>query len=194
MRSRLLNLSAAMSLFLVVAALVVWVRSYYVADFITLVSESRQCREVISCGRGRLWYQRYDLLPHVRPIATTQTYLVQDENYFINLPPLPGVRFAGFEIGRQLKPRSGTVLRETRVIIPLYALALVAALLPATWLVRRFRTARRRKRNLCASCGYDLRATPDRCPECGAVPRPQCEPPHNPPMQRTATAGAGAVE
>jgi len=48
---------------------------------------------------------------------------------------------------------------------------LVSLILFSLWarLVVRQRRARRHGRR-CVNCGYDLRATPQRCPECGSVP------------------------
>ena len=53
---------------------------------------------------------------------------------------------------------------------PHWALALATIILPALWLIRLGRRWRIADQH-CTSCGYDLRATPDRCPECGTVPK-----------------------
>lgn len=47
---------------------------------------------------------------------------------------------------------------------------IITGLVPAWWLPRRRKAWLARKRitrQQCSSCSYDLRATPDRCPECG---------------------------
>jgi len=55
------------------------------------------------------------------------------------------------------------------IAAPWWFAALAAAVLPARASYK-WRLGRRAKRCGCANCGYDLCATPERCPECGVVP------------------------
>ena len=59
------------------------------------------------------------------------------------------------------------------LLVPYWALVVSTALLPlarTAAALRRAQRRRRSRRNLCLCCGYDLRATPGRCPECGTAP------------------------
>ena len=75
--------------------------------------------------------------------------------------------------------------------VPLWLLLLVTATASVT---SKWRVARKHRSSCCRSCGYDLRATPQRCPECGMLAHVHDEARDNPPMQRSATADAGSIE
>jgi hypothetical protein len=56
--------------------------------------------------------------------------------------------------------------------LPYWLAVVVLAILPSiAWRQHHRRLQHERlERGICLVCGYDLRATPDRCPECGTIP------------------------
>jgi hypothetical protein len=173
-----------MSAVLCLAILSGWVRSYFVSDQIEwsfptepfIHGDSR--RSTTSVGltstRGKLvyYYLRQLVIParaemefghHAdRPAGEVDGYRWPKERMSTHLTLL------GTDYRRGAGP--SFIIRFLTVPYPIiFALTLLP---PALWFRRRRLTLRRANASLCPTCGYDLRATPDRCPECGAEAKP----------------------
>jgi hypothetical protein len=72
-----------------------------------------------------------------------------------------------FERGGVSIRRSGSPFNSWAVALPFWLLMAITAICPLLWLRR---ALRRKVPYRCTHCGYDLRATPDLCPECGKAP------------------------
>jgi hypothetical protein len=64
-------------------------------------------------------------------------------------------------------PTPSPITPQLTIAFPLWPVFAATALLPAFWIWQKRVRQRRSLAGCCAACGYDLRATPDRCPECG---------------------------
>jgi hypothetical protein len=159
---RLLNLLTTLSLLLCVAVVAVWVRSY-------------------STHRAIWGYTRSALLD----VGTADGRLV-----FVVDPSRPGgtgIQFDAFEAPLSLWREHPWVSECTDgddlalwpavigdpgshpwgIVVPFWIVAAVLGWMPACTLFHWLRRTGQHLGSACAECGYDLRATPDRCPECG---------------------------
>jgi len=174
------NGAMVVSLVLCLLTVGVWGRSYWVSDGLHWFAGDRAMFHdyELHTGRGGLQaaflaYQnssselsaaRFDYFR-----GKASEYPVFAVTYCGGLNGLKFQRFnaIGFEFVRNF---DGIPVDLMTLTIPLYFVTLVFAPLPAHYFLRvrrRRRIAARLVRGCCVFCGYDLRASAGRCPECG---------------------------
>jgi hypothetical protein len=168
------NAIAVVSAVLCVATVALWVRSYWYDTSIDFDVADPPRTIWIYSSSARLHFESLTYLAYVRVTKCRISFndnrrIVSDWSWTrLRIPE--GWCILGFECYQPIRD----ITRCTDVAIPYWFLTSAASMLPAIWIRKRSRMAKVNARYIkgrCVACGYDLRATPERCPECGAVPQ-----------------------
>jgi hypothetical protein len=148
----ILNALSVLSLLVALAIALLWVRSYFVHDTVVWAHGRRiaVCHSV--AGRVVIY-----LAPNNGQFPRGASWEREPA------PPDSWSDYpaASFHVGS---------IGNAHDIIFAHWVPIALATLPAVVAAVLARRRRRRSsRGVCPACGYDLRATPDRCPECGAA-------------------------
>ena len=154
------NAIAALSALLGLAILIPWCVGLIAGEQWTFPSDSSGHYTTIGFGDGRLRYIREQGFNNrlLRGVDISPTKGMDDPTRL----GWKGSGLPGLRIHRA--PRAFCV---TVSCLPLF---ITCAILPIAWRIRRRSQRRAMRSGLCPQCGYDLRASPERCPECGAIP------------------------
>jgi hypothetical protein len=164
---RLFTILAALSLMLCIATAVIWVRSAWRNDMICRWTPRWGSSVTSSWGRVSFAYTRYYRVLH--PTAASRWIRISAPRSGTE-QPRDGI--LGFSYGSMNWVYLGSTTglpseRTTDMSVPHWFVMGVAAVLPSLWFRRRRRIIQRGVLGLCMACGYDLRASKERCPECG---------------------------
>jgi hypothetical protein len=171
MTRRLFNLLTALSLLLCVAAVALWVRSYWVADQVR--------RGRMQSPTTIVWWQVYSDGGAFGAGRTMLTFgggmssdMIADWSRGVRIQwnqSDPSARLSSNLIAEWFEGSFTDTRRVDDVYLQIpYWMAIAATVaIPGARFARAARRQRRQKANYCPSCGYDLRASPGRCPECG---------------------------
>jgi hypothetical protein len=172
MNRRTFNLVGLLCFLPFAAAVALWILSdtspYIISrtssDYRFYVSHRRTL--VISWERGcvRVNYTRFDPADRLLP---ADEHLTVSWWHGPSAYSSDGPRW--WDAGTRTNSGSGEAIYEVWLSARIWPIVVLATVLPGLWIIRRQR-ARRHRPGFCERCGYDLRATPGRCPECGTVP------------------------
>jgi hypothetical protein len=161
---------------LFVLSTALWVRSQIQPDYLGYQRSGRQDRRVWVVGydHGVIYWslfdirfnERSDFNEYDRHSGTTDGWSSYVSSPF-GWSPAPSVlRDVGLLMESGSRNEGFATWSIRHAMFPVWLLILLSGIGPA-WSWARY--YRRPRPGLCARCGYDLRATPQRCPECGAV-------------------------
>ena len=159
-----------LSLSLAIATALIWIRSYFVHDQVTLGVGSAQgvCDQYgVESNRGSCqftWWHGNLVVSHGLMFVRSLPFDWKDQPTFMHRI---GFRYLAFDNVR-IQARSGNY---RALFLPYWAVLFIAMFFASPGfyaLVRRKKGTRN-----CGICGYDLRATPERCPECGSPISPK---------------------
>jgi hypothetical protein len=159
-----------MSLLLFLATVALWVRSYWLGDYLRWYRSPRTVEVLSNDGLLRIGWGELLSLNFPPPAGwegSIWPFRRTVDHYSADLRTGTTLGF-GYERWRR---QTHDLTANTRVLT--FPCWLVTALFAAPPLLTAWswcRARRGRRQGLCPRCGYDLRATPDRCPECGTVP------------------------
>jgi hypothetical protein len=145
----LLNAATAVSLVLFVLTIVLWVRSYR-----PVASERELDSLYVSRGRPAVWLVSAD--------GRLAVAYQRGDHFTAPLRPFN-------VLGVQLGGYAGPAALRWNLYLPYWALVTLSLAVPLCRHLARRHARRRQSAGLCPLCGYDLRATPERCPECGTM-------------------------
>jgi hypothetical protein len=160
--------SAALALL----TLVLWIRSYWATD--GLRYQSGLTGKGIESRNGLVVWVNYEYSQTMQPrlgwiVDSSDKRAWPAEFRGMRLPLIPGSpgRTLWFARDYQMAWDGPDAVAAWGVQVPYWPITVAAAI--ALFCVRFIKNRRRARQGRCASFGYDLRATPDCCPECGTV-------------------------